>query len=62
MTHIRIEDATMAMMPIEKMPMSASRLVMGTLRLSNAGMGKSIMKTSLARLATAEKTQSLIGS
>ena len=40
---MRTDDATMAMMPIEKMPMSARRLLMGTLRLSKAGMGRSMI-------------------
>tara|TARA_R110002003_G_scaffold2123_5_gene24075 strand:- start:3079 stop:3258 length:180 start_codon:yes stop_codon:yes gene_type:complete len=58
---MRIDDATIAMMPIEKMPISASRLLIGTRRLNSAGMGKSRITTSLSKLTAAENTQSRIG-
>lgn len=62
MTHMRTQDATMAMMPTEKIPMSASRLVMGTLRPSSVGIGSSKISTSVNRFIAAVKTHSLVGS
>jgi hypothetical protein len=59
---MRTDDAMMAMIPIEKIPISASRLVIGTRRLRSAGMGRSMMMISVNRLAAAEKTQSGTGS
>jgi hypothetical protein len=62
MTHMRIDDAMIAMIPMEKIPISASRFVIGTRRLSSAGMGRSMMIISVNRLAADEKTQSGTGS
>ncbi|CAI6337103.1 unnamed protein product [Periconia digitata] len=61
-THMRTQDATMAMIPTLKMPMSASLLLMGTRRLSSVGMGMPMMSTSVKRFTAPVNIHSLDGS
>lgn len=59
---MRTDDAMMAMIPMEKIPIRASLLLIGTRRLRSAGIGNSMITTSLSRLAAAQNTHSLMGS
>lgn len=59
---MRTDDATIAIIPIEKIPINASLLLIGTLKLNNAGIGSSMITTSLSRFAAAENTHRLTGS
>lgn len=61
-THMRTELATIAMMPIEKMPTSANLLLIGTLKLSSAGIGSNRIITSVNRFTAALNTHRRIGS
>jgi hypothetical protein len=58
----RIEEATIAMMPIEKIPISSSLRLTGMLcKLSRNGIGRIQIKVSVTKLKPALNNQSIVG-